>query len=132
LPLAPTAKNYLIILTSKLTDYDQKEMARERKRGGFGNHNRLGLLFEAANRVRDDLSGIGDDDDSPGALARLRQALQRRFDPSFPPVKSLIKLIDSGPTQLKYGPSQRPARPARKKTPVELERDVEAYLAETE
>lgn len=129
MPLAPTAKNYLLILTSKLTDYDQREMARERRRGGLGNHNRLGLLFEAANRVRDDLSGIGDDDGSPEAIDRLRQALRRRFDPDFPPVKALVKLIDSQPTQLKYGPSQRPAR--KKKTSVELEREVETYLSET-
>lgn len=135
MPLAPTAKNYLLVLTSKLTDYDQKEIARERRRGGLGNHNRLNLLFEAANRVRDDLAGIGEEDGSPEAIARLRQSLQRRFDPEFPPIRSLIKLIDSRPAQLRYGPSQRPARKggaARKKTPAELEREVQTYLAETE
>lgn len=128
MPLAPTAKNYLIILTSKLTDYDRKEIARERRRGGLGNHNRLGLLMEAANHVSSDLAGIADDDGSPEAIGRLRHALRRRFDPEFPPIKSLIKLIDSRPAQLKYGPGQRPAR---KKTTAELERDVQAYLAET-
>jgi hypothetical protein len=121
--LTPNVDNYLLILGSKLIDQDRKDSAREAKRGS-PNIYRMGLLLEAAGRVKDDLAGLGEET-SADAMAKLKQSLTRRFESNFPPVKALIKLIDSRPSGLKYGPSTRPAaRSTTKKTNAEIEREI--------
>ncbi len=127
--MTPIVKNYLLILGSKLVDQDRKEATREAKRGHV-NIYRLGLLLEAANKVAADVRGH-EEEGGPEAIAALKRSLSRRFDPIFPPIKTLLKLIDSNPTSLAYGPDQRPAR-GKAKTAVELEREVNAALRSDE
>lgn len=123
--MTPNVSNYLLILGSKLIDQDRKDSAREAKRGAV-NVYRMGLLLEAANLVKDDMAGLGGET-SMEAMARLKKSLSRRFDPSFPPIKSMIKLIDSSPAQLKYGPGSgsrsRASTPNRTNAQIEVEID---------
>jgi len=86
---------FLQIFSSHLTQYDQKQMAAEIKRGGLGNYNRLSLLLAAASLVRNDVKDV-EDSDSPEAMQRLKKSLDNRFNVSaLPPATKLVKQIDA-------------------------------------
>jgi uncharacterized protein (DUF2336 family) len=87
-----TVECFLMVLTSKLTQYDARETAREIKRGG-GNIYRLGLLFKALERVRSGVSQYLDRDDRE-AMQALRAAMLAHFTPGFSPVRNIEKQID--------------------------------------
>jgi nucleoid-associated protein YejK len=87
-----TVAAFLAVLTSKVTQYDKAQSARESKRG-TPNIYRLGLLLQGVDRVRDDVSGILSDD-SPQALEKFRKAVLRHMFADFPPAKSTLKQVD--------------------------------------
>jgi hypothetical protein len=99
-----TVHKYLMVLTSKLTQYDQKENLREMKRGGRGNIYRLGHLLEASQKVEDRVAKLKDRHD-PEALSALKSAIAANFthdDGIFglAPVRNVIKQINSGKCSL--------------------------------
>ena len=87
-----TVECFLMVLTSKLTQYDMRETRRELKRGG-GNIYRLGLLFEALERVRSAVDKYLQRDDRE-AMQALRAAMLSHFTPEFSPVRNVEKQID--------------------------------------
>lgn len=91
---APTVDTFLMVLTSKLTQHDMQQMARETKRGGRGNIYRLGLLFEAQDKVRAECADILNRSDAE-AMEQLKKALTRNFTPHFPPLTNLVRQIDA-------------------------------------
>lgn len=90
---APTVDTFLMVLTSKLTQYDQAQFARESKHGG-GNIHRLALLFEAQDKVRTDCLSVLTRSDAE-AMAELKKSLARRFTPNFSPVTNVVRQIDA-------------------------------------
>jgi len=84
---------FLMVLSSKLTQYDKATYDREAKKGR-GNPHRLGLLMQALNRVRAHVHGV-ESSDSPEALKDLKGAMTTEFDANLPPVKATIKQIDA-------------------------------------
>lgn len=97
LPTA-TVEMFLEVLSSKLVQQDKKETLQEMKRGGRGNIYRLGLLLEAAEKVKDDVSQYLKRDD-PEAMEALKSSLQRRFNSNFPPLKGMLKQIEAWTTR---------------------------------
>jgi hypothetical protein len=90
--IPPTVNNFIAMMQSMLTQYDQKVSARER----FPNIYRLGHLLEAGHKVEADLgdAGVRDDDVMNGEIAAaMYEALARRFEPGFPPIKKVVKQI---------------------------------------
>lgn len=96
-----TIKTFLAVLSSKLTQQDKKEYARETARGGNGNIYRLGLLFEALSKVEDAVRPYLDKDDEE-AMEALKKAIQKNFHADYPPVKNVLKQIDAWVTKKKY------------------------------
>ena len=90
---APTVDTFLMVLTSKLTQYDRAECIREAKRGRC-NIYRLGLLFEAQDKVREDCSAMLARSDSV-ACEVLRASLRSRFTPRFAPASWVERQIDN-------------------------------------
>lgn len=73
-------KDFSLILTSLLTQYDQKESLREMKRGGRPNIYRLGHLLKAAQETEDVAKHVGIWERSDGqAIADYRYLLQQHF-----------------------------------------------------
>lgn len=90
---SPTVETFLMVLTSKLTQYDSAQCARESKRGR-PNIYRLGLLFEAQDRVRKDCEDcLGSND--PDSLERFRQSLRTRFTVPFAPATWVERQLDN-------------------------------------
>lgn len=73
-------KDFSLILTGLLTQYDQKESLREMKRGGRSNIYRLGHLLKAAQEAEDVAKrvGIWERDDGQ-AIADYRYILSKHF-----------------------------------------------------
>ncbi len=94
--IPPTVCNFLHVLSSKLTQYDQKLAASETRRGGRENIYRLGHYLEAAEKVERDV-GLPDCHVtlSPAIASTLKESLNRRFNPGFPPAKNVEKQIDA-------------------------------------
>ena len=88
-----TVGTFLVILSSHLTQYDQKLMAGETKRGGLGNIYRLGHYLDRLGKISDAVKAE-EDSAAPEALAKLKAAILKQFFPDLPPVKKLIKQID--------------------------------------
>jgi hypothetical protein len=99
-PENPTIRNYLTLLTSKLTQYDQATGAREAKKGR-SNIYRLGHLLKAAQGVEDRVKDVLDDT-SPEAREKFKKALEKAFiltrDGSFdlPPLRNVAKQLAAG------------------------------------
>ena len=53
--IEPTVGNFFVVLTSLLTQYDEKESLRELKRSGKSNIYRLGLLLEAKQKAEEEI-----------------------------------------------------------------------------
>lgn len=78
-------------LVHELIAYDKRESAREMKRpGGRINIYRMGLLLEAANKVKEDMQGKGEN------VQALIQSLQTHFEPMFPPIKKIVTKLGGG------------------------------------
>ena len=87
-PRSGTVAAFLAVLVSKLTQYDMREQKKHY------NLYRLGHLLGAADEIRADLKNhLGDD--SPAALAALKQSIAARFTLPFPPASATIKQIDA-------------------------------------
>jgi hypothetical protein len=97
LPTA-TVETFLEVLSSKLIQQDEKELRQETRRGGRGNIYRLGLLLEAAEKVKGDVSQYLERDD-PEAMEVLKASLQKRFTSNFPPLKGMLKQIEAWTTR---------------------------------
>lgn len=97
LPTA-TVEMFLEVLSSKLVQQDKKESLQEIRRGGRENIYRLGLLLEAAEKVKSDVSQYLKRDD-PEAMEALKASLQRRFISNFPPLKGMLKQIEAWTTR---------------------------------
>jgi hypothetical protein len=82
-----TVKMFLMVLSSKLTRYDQKLQIRE------PNPYRLALLFEALQKVEKATKAIEDNND-PKSLGILKSYIRREFN-EVPPVTNTIKQIDA-------------------------------------
>ncbi len=93
-----TVKMFLHVLTSKLTQQDKKETEQELKRSGRSNIYRLGLLFEAAEKVEHEVAKYLERDD-PEAMEVLKAALQKNFNSNFPPLKNMLKQIEAWTTR---------------------------------
>jgi hypothetical protein len=89
----PTVGNFLLVLSSKLTQYDQKEMLREMKRGGRGNIYRLGHLLGALQKVREDMAAREADTVDPELGAQLISSIEFHFTSGFRPMEQTIKQI---------------------------------------
>jgi hypothetical protein len=81
-----TVSAFLMVASSKLTQYDQRLEAKQ------PNRYRLGHLLGALDKVRQDLKDVANED-SPDALGRLRASLLQHFHP-IPPINATIKQID--------------------------------------
>lgn len=94
-----TVEMFLMMLSSKLTQYDQKEFAKEAKRGS-GNPYRLGLLLEAKAKVESDVGEFLTRDNHE-AMGALRRGMEKHFHLEFPPIQKVLKAIDAWETKKK-------------------------------
>lgn len=76
-----TVGTFLLVLTSAIVQQDRAEEARALKRRGFYNPHGLGLMLEAAEHVRDEVSRMLDSD-SPDALRKLGASIETHFTPT--------------------------------------------------
>lgn len=87
-PISPDVDGFLMHLRGGLTQYDMRENKKH------PNIYRLGHLFAALERVRQDLAGRGAASD-PQSLAMLKQSIGTRFIlKGMPPARKTIKAID--------------------------------------
>jgi hypothetical protein len=87
-----TVQKFLLVLSSKLTQYDQREEKRDLKRGGRVNIYRLGHLLGALERTRERVKEVENRSDDY-ALDLLRRAMNTEFTPGFQPVLNVEKQI---------------------------------------
>lgn len=90
--IPPTVNNFVAMLQSTLTQYDQKLSARERSPNIY----RLGHLLGAAEQVVSDLAKAGLDGSeimSDEIAEVMYKSLGRRFEPDFFPIKKVTKQI---------------------------------------
>lgn len=87
---------FFAILSSYLTQQDEKESKRERSPNIY----RLGLLLQAMQGAEDKLHKYLDRDDSE-AMDAMKAVLSRAFNPGFPPLKKILKQIDEWQTSQK-------------------------------
>ena len=95
-----TAEAFLVLLGSKIVQYDMAVSARESKRGR-PNIYRLGLLLEAKQKAEAAASRIMDKDDEE-SLMTLKKTISKFLSPELPPVKSVFKQIDAWIKDKKY------------------------------
>lgn len=87
--VVPTVRGFLTILVGRLTRYDKMLEMK-----GQANLYRLGLWFEAKEKVEALVRGQLDES-TPEALEALKKALARQFlVNSMPPVRAVVKMID--------------------------------------
>jgi hypothetical protein len=84
----PTVGNFIAVLSSKVTQQDQRDARRVR---GHSPH-ALAHWLGAVGRVRAAVAGLERSSD-PTALQRLLAAAQEEFTPGFPPLRALEKQI---------------------------------------
>lgn len=98
--IPPTVKNFIAVLISKFTQFDQKISAKERNPNIY----RIGHFLEAAHKVEEDLKALGlhGGETMTAEIADgLKKILRKRFivrqDTKFdlPPVNSLVKQVDA-------------------------------------
>ncbi len=95
--IPPTVCNFMAVLSSKLTQHDVKESAREMKRGN-ANIYRLGHLLEAKQKVEADVARVVPNCDvtvTPEIAATIKRSLNTRFNPGFPPIRNVEKQLDA-------------------------------------
>jgi hypothetical protein len=81
---------WMHIFAGILTQYDQKEMARETKRGGHGNIYRLGHYLKALRQIGDSVQGLSGRD----VAMEIRAAIEVNFTSGNPGDK-LRKVVDA-------------------------------------
>jgi hypothetical protein len=91
-PLAGTVEMFLVLASSKLTQYDKKLQVKQ------PNLYRLGHYLEALNKVRKAMTPLLNDA-SPDALEKLKSAFLKFFTstgktPDLAPIKAVFKQID--------------------------------------
>jgi hypothetical protein len=89
-----TVSTFLMVLRSKLTQYDKRLGDNEAKRGGMPNIYRIGHYLKAAQDVEDAVKGLENKDDAE-SLGALKKALAKSFGTNMSPVKATIKQIDA-------------------------------------
>jgi hypothetical protein len=89
-----TVSNFLLVLGSKITQQDQREALAAIKRRSPVNIYALGLLFKAADKVKERVKGLEESSDA-ASLSTLRAAMNREFNPGYPPVKNVEKQIQA-------------------------------------
>jgi hypothetical protein len=87
-----TVEKFLLVLSSKLTQHDQREEKRDMKRGGRVNIYRLGHLLGALERTRERVKEVESRSDDY-SLDLLRKAMNREFTPGFSPVMNVERQI---------------------------------------
>lgn len=105
--IPPTVKNFVAVLISKFTQFDQKISAKERNPNIY----RIGLFLEAAHKVEEDLKALGlhgGETMNPEIADALKKILRKRFIVrrdrttfeytdkfDLPPVNTLVKQVDA-------------------------------------
>lgn len=89
-----TVATFLMVLRSKLTQYDKRLGDSESKRGGMANIYRLGHYLKAAEDVEAAVKGMENKDDVE-ALGVLKKAIVQSFGANMSPVKATLKQIDA-------------------------------------
>ena len=90
-----SVESFLLVLSGLLTQQDMRDSAREKKRpGGQENIYRLGHYMRALSNVRSAMKGRESSSD-PKDLEALKAAAAKAFSPEFPPLKALVKAVDS-------------------------------------
>lgn len=105
--IPPTVKNFIAVLISKLTQFDQKISMKERNPNIY----RIGHFLEAAHKVEEDLKAVGlhggetmtiEIADALKKILRKRFILRQdrttfektdKFD--LPPINTLVKQVDA-------------------------------------
>jgi len=90
--IPPTVSNFVAVLNSMLTQYDQKLSSRERSVNIY----RLGHFLGASEKVASDLASAGakGDDVMNTQIGEVMFAsMDRHFDLGFPPVKKVVKQL---------------------------------------
>lgn len=90
---------FMMVLRSKLTQYDAAQQKRSLARGHGMNIYALGHYLEAASKIEKAVSKVKDRDDEE-ALGILRKAILKFFTesggvPDLPPVRNTVKQIDA-------------------------------------
>jgi hypothetical protein len=85
-----TVKMFLMVLSSKITQYDKRVSVRD------PNIYRLGLLLEAHSKAEDAAKRLDIlDKDDADSLGKLKALISRNFTYDFPPAKNTVKQIDA-------------------------------------
>jgi hypothetical protein len=87
-----TVEKFLLVLSSKITQYDQREEKRDLKRGGHVNIYRLGHLLGALERTHNRVKEVAHRSDAY-SLDLLKKAMSKEFTPGFSPVMNVEKQI---------------------------------------
>lgn len=93
-----TVAKYLEVLSHELVRYDVQTSEREAKRGR-SNIYRLGLLMEALGKVRADVGNRTSDTEAD--KAGFRMSMYQHFERDFPPVKRVVKQLETGTCKIK-------------------------------
>ncbi|HEV3059616.1 MAG TPA: hypothetical protein VGY48_15305 [Vicinamibacterales bacterium] len=96
--IPPTVCNFQTVLTSKLTQYDQRQEKAALKRGHSHSIYALGHYLKAAEKVEADVKRAAPDCNvtmTPEIASTMRTALRRHFTDGFPPAQNVTKQIDA-------------------------------------
>jgi len=91
-PKDATVAMWLMVLKSKLTQWDKREFEKEMKRSGRGNIYRLSHLLGAAQETEAALKKYLNRDDKE-ALDRFEEEVDAHFTPGFSPIKNVKKQL---------------------------------------
>lgn len=89
MPMEPTVKNFLTILTGHVTQHDIAVSKRERRPNIY----RLGILLGAVERVEQEMRHWLDSSD-PADLDYLARSIRGNFEEDFPPRQKILKAIE--------------------------------------
>lgn len=91
--IPPTVANFLLVLDSKLTQYDQRMSKKER----HPNIYRLGHYLKASGNVKEAVLSIatGNELMSPGVAHEMVASMSHEFTPDFPPAKNVVKQLNA-------------------------------------
>lgn len=96
--IPPTVCNFQTLLTSKLTQYDQRQEKAAMKRGRSHSIYAIGHYLGAAQKVEADVKRVVPNCNvtmTPEIAIEMRSSLRNRFAPSFPPVANVEKQIEA-------------------------------------
>ena len=96
--IPPTVCNFYTVLTSKVTQFDQRLEKADAKRGRPTNIYRLGHYLGAAQKVEADLKKVAPNcnvEMTPTVANEMRASMRHHFTPDFPPIKNVEKQLDA-------------------------------------